>query len=36
MKMFFMVTTSHVMNMVINLWIADIVQGNMLEDLITY
>jgi hypothetical protein len=32
MKMFFMVTASHVMNMVTKLWIADIMQGKMLED----
>jgi hypothetical protein len=36
MKMFSMVTISHVMNMVTRLWIADIMQGNMLEDSITF
>jgi ribosomal protein L9 len=32
MKIFFMVTASHVMNMVTKICIADIMQGNMLED----
>jgi hypothetical protein len=35
MKMFFMVTASHLMNIVTNIWIADIMQGNILEDSIT-
>jgi hypothetical protein len=33
--MFSMVIVSHVMNMVTKLWIADIMQGKMLEDSIT-
>jgi hypothetical protein len=35
MKMFFMVISSHVMNMVTNIWTADIMQGKVLEDSIT-
>jgi hypothetical protein len=35
MKMFFMVTATHVMNMVTKICIADIMQGEMLEDTIT-
>jgi hypothetical protein len=31
MKIFFMVTASHIMNMVTKLWISDIIQGEMLE-----
>jgi hypothetical protein len=35
MKMFFMVTATHVMNMVTNLWIVDIMKGKILEGFIT-
>jgi hypothetical protein len=35
MKMFFMVTASHVMNMVTKIWVADIMKGIFLEDSIT-
>ena len=35
MKVFFMVTTTHVMNMVTKLWIADIMQGKIMEGFIT-
>ena len=34
MKMFFMVTVTHVMNMVTNLWNADIMQGKIMKDFI--
>jgi hypothetical protein len=36
MKMFSMFIVSHVMIMVTRLWIADIMQGEMLEDSTTY
>ena len=35
MKMFFMVTSTHVMNMVTKLCIADIMQGKIMEGFIT-
>ena len=35
MKVFFMVNVIHVMNIVINLWIVDLMTGNIIEDFIT-
>ena len=35
-EMFFMVTASHLMNMVTNLWIADIMKRNMLAGFVTH
>ena len=35
MNFFFMVTATHVMNMVTKLWIVDIMQGKIMEGLIT-